>query len=128
MNLNFRTIGKFAFLLVFIGFLMPMACDMNGFQLIDSGLLADIGIVAMIIIFVTSILGFIIGIILLAKKPIPIAIDWAVIIFCFGWVLGAFIWEANAGHLDYLQSGAYMIMVGSVLTILFQIISAIKKE
>jgi len=44
MNLNFRVIGKFFFLLVVIGFFMPMGCDQNGFQLADSGMLDSSGV------------------------------------------------------------------------------------
>jgi hypothetical protein len=36
MSVSFRTIGKFCFLLVFIGFFMPITCDMNGFQIANS--------------------------------------------------------------------------------------------
>ena len=57
--MNFRTIGKIGFLLVFFGFFMPVACDMNGFQLADSGLASNALILVLYGLFVSSILGII---------------------------------------------------------------------
>jgi hypothetical protein len=129
MSLSFRKISKFLFLLVFIGFFMPMCCDQNGFQLADSGMIRSEAIFAIYAIFVSSIIGLIIGVLLLLKKPVPIIIDWIVTVFCFlCTVIAFYIAGIKDGNIDYFQSGVYVVLVGAILVMLAQIVSAVKKE
>jgi hypothetical protein len=130
MSVNFRVIAKLCFLLVIIGFCMPMACDGNGFDIASSGATEPefLGPLFMYGLFVAAIIGFIIGIILLLKKYIPIIIDWIVVIICISFGLIMFFAGLSEGYGEYYQSGTYMIIVGYVLIFIFQAISAIKKE
>ena len=127
--MNFRTIGKFCLLLVIIGFFMPMACDQNAFQLSDKGMVKTEGVVAIYVAFILSIIGVIIGIILLMKKGVPIFADWAITLIVSGIVIVMFIYVGyGQGYQKYFQSGTYMALIGSIVTLVAQIISAIKKE
>jgi hypothetical protein len=127
--MSFRTISKFLFLLVFIGFFMPMCCDQNGFQLADSGMIRSEAIFAIYAIFVSSIIGLIIGVLLLLKKPVPIIVDWIVTSFCFlCTVIAFYIAGIKDGNIDYFQSGIYVVLVGAILAMIVQIVSAVKKE
>ena len=119
--MNIRTIGKVGFLLAAIGFFMPVACDQNAFQLIEY---VDAPAPALIIgLFVFAAVGILIGALLLAKKNVPIALDWVVILGSI--IAGIVLLSKN--ELD-LQYGAYVIITGLSLALLLQIVSAIKKE
>ena len=127
--MSIRLVAKGLFLLVFIGIFMPMCCDMNGLQLANSGYVDSQAIFAIYAIFVSSILGLLIGFLLLLKIKVPVAIDWLVTIFCSGVAIIAFYVAGYVnGNSEYFQSGVYMILVGAILILLFQIISAVKKE
>lgn len=127
--MSFRTIAKFCFLLVIIGFCMPMACDMNGFQLANGGMVDSMGIFAIYASVISSIGGIVIGLLLLLKKRLPVFIDWALVVFCFLCITIMFyITGISQGYLDSFQAGAYVAVTGTVLTLIFQIVSALKKE
>lgn len=119
--MNIRTIGKIGFLLAAIGFFMPVACDQNAFQLIEY---VDAPAPALIIgLFVLTVAGVLIGALLLAKKNVPVAVDWVIILASI--IVGIVLLSKN--ELD-LQYGAYVIISGFGLDLLLQIVSAIKKE
>jgi len=121
-----RLIAKMLFLLVIIGFFMPMCCDMNGLQLADSGYVNSSGVFAIYAIFVSAIIGFFIGIFLLIKISVPVAIDWIVTVFNFLTTIIAFYVAGFVnGNKDYFQSGVYIILTGAILVMIVQIISAI---
>jgi len=120
MRFNFRTIGKFGYLLAIMGFFMPVACDMNAFQLIEY--VDSTSTVLIIGLFILAIVGFIIGLVLL-KNNIPVFVDWLVALGSVGMGIGLL----SMNELD-LQYGAYVIISGFVIVIIAQIISAIIKE
>ena len=127
--MSFRIIGKFFFLLVIIGFFMPVSCNMNGFQLIDNGALVPVGVFAVYAGFILAILGLLLGVLLTFKKRIPVIIDWLIILSCFACIFGLFFYTGVIeGYIELFQSGMYMALIGSVITLIAQIISAIKKE
>jgi len=127
MSVNFRVIGKFCFLLVIIGFLMPMACNANGFQIANSDMASSGLKLALYGLFISAIVGLIIGIVLLMKKNVPIFIDWIIILVCMCCgLIPFFINVKNYGRL--YQSGIYMIVIGLIAALVFQIISAVKQE
>jgi hypothetical protein len=129
MNLSFRTIAKFLFILVFIGVFMPMSCDQNGFQLADSGALDSELVFAIYAIFISSIIGLIIGVLLLLKKPVPVIVDWIVTGFAFlCTVITFYITGIKNGNIDSFQSGVYVVLAGAILVMLAQIVSAVRKE
>ena len=127
--MSFRLIAKGLFLLVFIGVFMPVCCDMNGLQLANSGYVRSDGVFAIYAIFISSIIGLIIGVLLLMKKSVPVILDWIVTGFCFlCTVIAFFIAGIVNNNIDYFQSGVYMMLTGAILVMLAQIVSGIKKE
>ena len=117
--MSFRTIGKIGFLFVIIGFLMPIACDQNGFEIakdmmeyeeIFSGIL-------LYILFISAIIGCIIGISLAQKKDVSASFQWAVIIICI--MSGLIVYFSHLEGLD-LQSGAYIILTGWIISLISQ--------
>ncbi|MDR0320169.1 MAG: hypothetical protein LBI28_01565 [Treponema sp.] len=121
MTFNFRTIGKFGFLLAIIGFFMPVACDMNAFQLVEY---VDNSVgVFIIVLFILAVVGLIIGALLLMKKNLPVIADWLIIIGCL--VIGIILLSKNELELQY---GAYVMGTGFIIALIAQLISAIKKE
>jgi hypothetical protein len=124
-----RLIAKMLFLLVIIGFFMPMCCDMNGLQLANSGYVDSSGIFAIYAIFISAIIGFLIGIVLLTKASVPVAIDWIITVFNFlVTVIAFYVAGVVNGNMDYFQSGVYVILTGAILVMIVQIISGVRKE
>jgi FtsH-binding integral membrane protein len=138
MKLNFRSIGKLGFLLVIIGYLMPMfgmkliigSVQMNGFEYaqlaMEQGGASTIYGILMYGLLIFAIAGLIIGVLLLAKKSAPIFIDWLITLACIAGILFFSIDSTKDGAV--LQTGAYVIILGLIIAFIFQIISAIKKE
>lgn len=129
MTLNFRVIGKLCFLLVIFGFFMPIACDMNGFQLANTFKEADSGFNAMLlyILFLSAIAGLAIGVLLLLRKTIPVLADWVTLGLCI--ISGLIVYFSQlSGNGINLQSGAYVILIGWIAVSLFSIVSKIKNE
>jgi hypothetical protein len=127
--MSFRTIGKFCLLLVIIGFLMPMACDMNAFQLIDKGMLKDEGVVAMYVAFIFAIIGVIVGLLLLTRRSVPIIADWVVTLIVSGVVIVMFYHIGyRQNYKDSFQSGVYLALTGAILALIAQVLSAVKRE
>jgi len=126
MNLNFRTVGKFCFLLVIIGFFMPVACQMNGFQIADTfmGMDSTVNGLLMYALFLSALVGVVIGVLLAIKKNVPSIVDWVLLIAC-GLVV---YFGALSDDMIQLQSGAYMIAIGWIAILVTQIIATIKKE
>jgi len=127
MSYNFRIIGKFCFLLILIGFFMPVACQMNGFQLADTMIKMNNNTVGILLylLFASALAGLIIGVLLHLKKSIPVITDWSIIIVCIGCGIGLVSMKDNEIQ---LQLGAYVILIGYIATLVIQIISTIKKE
>ena len=122
MTLSYRTIAKGFFLLVILGFFMPMGCNMNGFQLVNNNMLIPIGVFTVYTIFISAIVGLLIGFLLLINKGVPVIIDWLITVSCFICVMFFYI------SFVQVQCGTYLILAGSVFNLIFQIISAVKKE
>jgi hypothetical protein len=134
----FRIIGKLGYIFVVIGFCMPIACDKNGFDVanffMDSsnfrfsgGSDKTIFGFLMILMFITAVVGIIIGIVQLTNKNVKnITIDWITTIVCIGSGLIAYI-GCLVGFVDgkyiKLQSGAYVILIGWIIALVGQIIS-----
>ena len=122
--MNFRIIAKFALLLVFFGFFMPIACDANGFQLAVGLIGTGFGLL-LSIMFISAVFGIIIGILLLyTKRNIKENIDWIVIFVC---IISGILAFSMIGF-ESLQIGAYIIIIGWIMALCYQIISKIKKK
>jgi len=123
MKLSFRIIGKIGLLLVIFGFFMPVACELNGFQVANfmtknsavmSGLLLYLLILA-------AVAGVVIGVLLLMKKDVNPIVDWIVIIVCIA--SGLIVYFTQLKNEVKLQYGAYVILVGWIVALVAQIIS-----
>jgi len=127
--MKYRVIGKYFFLLVIIGFFMPMGCGMNGFQLADNGMLIPIGTFAVYAGFILATVGLLVGLLLTLKKQVPVVIDWLITLSCFICIFPLLFYTGVIeGYIEYFQSGTYFIMIGSIITLITQIISTFKKE
>jgi L-asparagine transporter-like permease len=127
MSLSFRVIAKLLFLMVIIGFCMPIACDQNGFKIASGDGVSSELKMSLYALFITAIIGFLIGVILLMNKSIPVIIDWLVVIACA--LCGTIPFFKNlSDYGDSYQSGVYIIMIGLGLIVLFQFISAVRRE
>jgi len=129
MKLNFRIIGKFMFLLVIIGFFMPIACDQNGFQLARTLKDADstVDAIFLYLLFFSAVAGFLIGLLLLMKNGVKPVFDWLFLLVCIGSGLFVYFNSLRSNEID-LQQGAYIILVGWIVVFIFQIVSTTKKE
>jgi hypothetical protein len=125
MKLSFRIIGKLLFLLVIIGFFMPMACDANGFQLAQSDHVKSSLVFALYLLFFSAVVGLIIGVLLILKKKMPVFIDWIIVLVCL--CSGLIPFFLNLRKADF-QSGVYVILTGYALILLAQIVSLVKKK
>jgi len=133
-GLNFRLLGKIGFLLVVIGFFMPvlkvLIFEGSGFKIAGSMLDSDknaLSGILMYLVFFSAVAGLAIGAMLLMKKSLNPTIDWAVIAVCI--VSGLIVYFR---HMDSralkLQSGAYAILIGWIVALVFQLISKVNKE
>ena len=108
---------------------MPMGCDMNGFQLANNGMLIPIGVFAVYAGFILAIVGLLVGLLLVLKKRVPVVVDWLVTLSCFACIFPLLFYTGIIeGYIEYFQSGTYIILIGSIITLLTQIISTYKKE
>jgi hypothetical protein len=108
---------------VIIGFLMPIACDQNGFKL--AGTLNDadhaIDAIFMYLLFFSAVAGCIIGILLLIKKSVKPVFDWVALLICIGSGLFVYFNSLRSNKID-LQQGAYVILAGWIVSFIAQIL------
>jgi hypothetical protein len=119
MGLNFREIGKWGFLLVVIGFFMPVSCSMNGFQIAEYAAV-EVSL-ALYGLFFSALVGLIIGILLIAKKAIPVLLDRIVALICVGSGFILLLETIKEGF--ELQSGGYVILLGCVTVLVLETLS-----
>jgi len=131
-KISMRIISKVGLLLVVIGFFMPITCNMNGFKLAENSsnyggsAILTIGLYG---IFVFSCMGCVLLLLLLMKKAISYKLDWVAIIGVAASVIVVF---AKIGSKDILgrnkyQSGAYLIIAGLIVAVVFAILALVKK-
>jgi len=127
MKMDFRIFAKLALFLVIIGFCMPIACDMNGFQIAEFSMKNNdtFNAVMFYLLFFSAAAGVIIGVLLLLKKKLPIFCDWVIIILCVLSGLLVYFRLFNESGVK-LQSGAVFIILGWIITILCQLIYAVQ--
>jgi ribosomal protein L40E len=119
--MNLRTVGKIGFLLVIIGFFMPVACDQNGFELAKYFIEAEVIIgILMYLVFISAIVGVILGVLLLQNKDVSNGFEWFCLSVCIASGLIVYFTQLEGG--PELQSGAYMILTGWIIGFIFQII------
>lgn len=79
------------------------------------------------VMFAAALAGVIFGVLLLLKKGPGATIDWIVIITCVASGLVVYLSALNDRKIE-LQNGAYLILVGWIVALVFQILSMVKKE
>jgi len=127
--MNFRLIAKLGLILVVIGFFMPVACDSNGFQIADFFMKNDNVLQGILtyLIFISAVIGVIIGALLLTgKASIGSNIDLIVIIVSIA--AGLIVYFGSMKNNVKLQNGAYVIIVGWAVALVFQVLSIMKRE
>jgi hypothetical protein len=126
MSSNLRSFGKIGFVLVLIGFFMPVACDANGLSMmkdssVDTGLrFALFGLLA------TAVVGIILGILLLKNTKIPIFLDWLVLVVCFCCGFIPFFYYIK--NRELYQTGVYVMLSGIVVSLICQLVTPNKRE
>lgn len=126
MKLSFKLIGKIGFLLVLIGFFMPVACDQNGAKIADFFMKNDKAFegIMMYILLISAIVGIVLGALIAMGKPLSGTIDWVVVIACIaGGLIPYFSVMKNNVN---LQTGAYVILVGWIVALGGQVMSKLK--
>ena len=118
-----QIIAKIGLLVVLIGFLMPITCDLNGFEI--AGELLDMGgnggiVFLLFILFGSALIG---GILLLLQKH-SLGIDWTVFIICVG--SGLITYSSLNKMAGKLQGGGYLIILGWIVAGISLVVATIK--
>jgi raffinose/stachyose/melibiose transport system permease protein len=124
MKLNFRTIGKIGFLVVIIGFFMPLACDGNGFQIASSEHVDTSFSLLLYGLFISAFAGIFIGVLLLMNKKVSVFFDWLIMLICMCCGLIPFFGTIKE-YGEYYQTGVHVIITGLAVLLIAQIASAI---
>ena len=108
-----QIIAKIGFLLVVIGFFMPITCSLNGFEI--AGEISDLGgndeaVILLYILFGSALLG---GIFLFLNRH-SLVTDWIIFIVCFG--SGLITYSLVNKMAGKLQGGGYLIIIGWIVT------------
>jgi len=127
MNIKtLRILSKTGLLMVMIGFFMPVACNLNGFEMARYASTFDSGInlltVSLYGIFIFSCLGVILLLLIAFGKQFSIKWDWVASIGTVIFAIIAFT-NLNGGKDNWsgniFQSGAYFILIGIIASICF---------
>ena len=136
-KIKFRILSKIGLVFVFIGFFMPITCNLNGFQLAQ--MLETAGgpnplSISLYVIFIGSCVGIILLFVLLSNNIYNKDYDWLILIpmiIAFGYFTYSHIKDKENsifGNLYQLQSGAYIIFFGLVASFIFLYSSPGKKD
>jgi len=130
LKVSFRIFGKIGFLLVIIGFFMPIACDQNGFELAKALNKGDDTVSAIIlyVLLIAAVAGVFVGVLLFLKNKIKVYVDWICVLACIGSGLVLYLPKLQDKFKPELQTGAYIILVGWIIVLAAQIISHVNKE
>ena len=129
-KVSLRTFGKIGFLLVVIGFFMPIACDSNGFEIAKALNKGDetLSAILLYVLFAAAVVGVLVGILLLLKNKVKVYIDWICLLACIGSGLALYLPRLDDRLKPDLQVGAYIILVGWIIALAAQVFSKLNKE
>jgi hypothetical protein len=128
------------FLLVIMGFCMPITCNLNGFQIAEYTLGLDYQnalSLSLYALFFFSCIGGLLLFLLVLKKTFSPIVDWSIIsgTIIVTFIIGFTLFEysggmGGAGYEIYkiLQSGAYVILFGLAISVIFQIMYSCETE
>jgi len=124
MKVRFRLVGKTGFLLVVIGFLMPIFNIGTGRDLANNLMRGNNIVMGLLVyaVLVTAVIGIIIGVLLMMSKrtKIPLSTDWIVLLVCIGSGLAVFFLQYRAFSLG---NGAFLILIGWIVALVGQVLS-----
>lgn len=130
-----RIISKIGFLLVLIGFLMPISCNQTGFETAEMAASFDghnVFSISFYAIFSLACIGIILLLFLVLKKNFSQAIDWAVVgvtIIAASVILGnasLFFLKFGPQVFTALQGGAFIMFFGLITAIGYQIMYSLE--
>jgi len=114
MKLNFRILAKAGFLLVFIGFFMPMSCNLNGFQIAQA--MSGFSSLLMWLMFLAAAAGVVVGILLLMNKDtLPAIAEWVILGVCVG--SGLIVYFSTLGKGTTYQIGSFVVLIGWIVAV-----------
>lgn len=129
MRTKWLKFSKFSLLLVCIGFFMPVSCNMNGVDLARMFNNMDSTGYAILIwvVLLSAVISIIIS--LFHKDRIEeesIALDW----ICLAGSISGGLFSLGRMDREYfnLQAGAYVIIVGWILSLIFLILATCSKR
>mgnify|MGYP007069908845 CR=1 FL=1 len=121
--------SKISLLLVCIGFFMPVSCDMNGVDLarLFNGMDSSGYAVLIWIVLISAVISIIIS--LFHKEKLEeesIVVDW----ICLGGTVSGGLFSLGRMDREYfdLQIGAYIIITGWILSLLFLLLATFSKR
>ena len=138
-----RIISKAGLFIVLIGFFMPLACNQNGFQIAEYSAMRDgqnALSLSLYAIFFLACIGVLLLLLLVMKKTFSQGIDWVVICGTIIAAIVAYIEVSGFAGSDVfgsretgnisnmLQSGAYVILFGLIISAICQIMASIQDD
>ena len=129
MKSRFIKLSKIALFLVCFGFFMPISCDMNGVDLIRmfNRMKMTDNTILLLLVFIAAIISIIISIAFIKKEEEEsVLLDWGFLITS---ILGGVLSIGRMSREYFkLQSGAYTIIAGWILSLFFLICASFSKE
>jgi len=128
-KVSFRFLGKIGFLLVVIGFFMPVnLLKHTGFELAKtmSNINHTLSVILIYVLFAAAVAGVLVGVSLLLKKKVKVSADWICVAACIGSGLIVYFSELNNGF--KMQTGACLILIGWIVALAAQLIAHVNKE
>ena len=129
MKSKWLKFSKFSLLLVCLGFFMPVSCDMNGVDLARMFSSMDSTGYAILIwlVLLSAVISIIIS--LFHKDKIEeehVALDW----LCLAGSVSGGLYSLGRMDREYfnLQAGAYVIIAGWILSLIFLILATCSKK
>ncbi len=123
--------SKIALLLVCIGFFMPVSCNGNGIDLTRMfwSMEAKQYAVFMILVLVAALLSIIFSLFFKEKlDEEPLVVDWALLCACIGGGVLSLGRICINYSFQFLQIGAFVIIVGWILSLIFLILASGEKK
>jgi len=152
-KVNFRIISKVGFLLALFGFFMPFMFNQNGLQVAGylSDFLGNNSVTnSLYLLFFFSCIGGLLFFLLIMKKNFSTILDWIVIfitvismIIIFSEIskilkpvsdADSFFGFSGSGRIvgdaisEYIEVGAYVVIIGVIVALIAQFISLVKAE
>lgn len=121
--------SKCSLLLVCFGFFMPVSCGMNGVDLAKmfNNMDSSDYVILVWLVLISAVISIIISLFYKGRiEEEPVALDW----ICLGGSISGGIFSLGRIEREYfnLQVGAYIIITGWILSLIFLILATISKE